>query len=331
MVNPASSTRRVTIVMYHFVRDLRRSRYPEIKGLDTAEFIGQLDYIQKHYNPVRMEEVITAVRDPAAKLPERAILLTFDDGYSDHFNVVFPLLDRYRIQGSFFPPARAILERSVLDVNKIHFLLASVPQKARIIAAMDAQILANTGKYDLQPPEYYRQTYAHANRYDTAEVIHIKRVLQKALPEALRAEIVDALFREFVSSDEIAFAQELYATPEQLQCMLRQGMHIGSHSYDHYWLNTLDPPKQEQEVIRSKEFLKDLGCDMDNWVMCYPYGGYNASLTEILSRHGCRVGLSVEVDIAEIGRHDALALPRIDTNDLPRQADATPVEWTQRA
>ena len=37
----------VTIVMYHYVRDLERTRYPEIKGLDAKKFRGQLMHIRR--------------------------------------------------------------------------------------------------------------------------------------------------------------------------------------------------------------------------------------------------------------------------------------------
>ncbi len=324
-------SRRVTIVMYHFVRNLRHARYPEIKGLDTANFAGQIAYIRRHYQVVSMEDVIAAARDSDAELPERALLLTFDDGYIDHYTNVFPLLDRYGLTGAFFPPARAILERTVLDVNKIHFLLATVPDKGRIVTALEAEVEAARAAHGLESLGHYRATYAHANRWDTAEVIYIKRMLQKALPEALRSAIIDRLFRQFVTEDETAFAEELYVSVEQLACMRRHGMHIGSHSYDHYWLDSLAPAEQEQQVRQSMAFLRELGCDMDRWVMCYPYGGYDASTLEILSRHGCAAGLTTELAIADLDGSTPLKLPRIDTNDLPRSADASPNEWTKAA
>ena len=37
-----------------------------------------------------------------AALPERAALLTFDDGHASHFDLVVPLLLRYRFTGTFF-------------------------------------------------------------------------------------------------------------------------------------------------------------------------------------------------------------------------------------
>ncbi|MGV8982708.1 hypothetical protein [Clostridium sp.] len=35
---------KVSIVMYHYVRDLKNSRYPEIKGLDYNLFKNQIDF-----------------------------------------------------------------------------------------------------------------------------------------------------------------------------------------------------------------------------------------------------------------------------------------------
>ena len=82
----------ITIVMYHYVRNLRRSRFPGIKGLDLGLFRAQLSYMERHYTMIRMEDLIAAL-DGGPSLPERAALLTFDDGFIDHFEFVYPLLD----------------------------------------------------------------------------------------------------------------------------------------------------------------------------------------------------------------------------------------------
>lgn len=322
--------RRITIIMYHFVRDLENSQYPEIKGLTLSSFKEQIAYIKHYYTPVKMEDLIEAVKSTDAELPSNAVLLTFDDGYIDHFTNVFPVLDRYGIPGCFFPPAKAITESRVLDVNKIHFILASVEDKTRIIRSIFADIEENQSEYALERPESYYEKLALPGRYDTAEVMFIKRILQKALPEDLRARMVDKLFAKFVTRDEAAFAKELYMSVEQLECMRRNGMHIGSHGYDHYWLDSLSKNEQEREIRLSLEFLGRIGSDLDNWVMCYPYGAYNKSLHSILREKGCRIGLSTHVDVADLEHEDPLALSRLDTNDLPKRKDAEPNEWTRK-
>ncbi|PRM89634.1 polysaccharide deacetylase, partial [Aliarcobacter cryaerophilus] len=99
----------VTVVMYHYVRDLKNSRYPDIKGLDLNLFKEQIDYIRKNYHIATMEEVIYSIENQS-KLPNKSVLLTFDDAYSDHYNNVFPILDKYKLQGSFYTPSKAIIE-----------------------------------------------------------------------------------------------------------------------------------------------------------------------------------------------------------------------------
>ena len=84
----------VSIVMYHFIRELPYTRYPKIKGLLTSEFKNQLSYIEKHYEFVTMEDCIQAVySDDAKSFPSNAVLLTFDDAYIDHYLTVFPILE----------------------------------------------------------------------------------------------------------------------------------------------------------------------------------------------------------------------------------------------
>lgn len=325
-----SAMRKLSIIMYHFVRDLKHSRYPEIKGLETCEFIEQIEYIRRYYTVISMEELVAASPPGGESLSPNALLLTFDDGYADHFTNVFPILDRYGLQGSFFPPARAIMEHKVLDVNKIHFVLASVEDKSLIVRRIFSEIEENISAYGLDNPGTYYGKLAIPNRYDPADVVFIKRVLQKGLPEELRAKIVEKLFAEFVTHDEAAFAGELYMSVEQIMCMRRNGMFIGSHGFDHYWLNTLSREEQEREIDRSLGFLGSLGCSLENWVMCYPYGGYNDSLLSVLAERGCRIGLATGVAIADLDVENHLVLSRLDTNDLPKHRDAEPNQWTRK-
>ena len=147
--------RNVTIVMYHYVRDLKRSRFPAIKGLSIERFCYQLDYIEAHYTPIAVAELLEALAPEGHDLPPNPILLTFDDGYSDHFTNVFPRLDARGIQGCFFPPAQAILEHKVLDVNKIQFVLATVPDAGILLDQVFSSLAEFRSEYALKTREAY--------------------------------------------------------------------------------------------------------------------------------------------------------------------------------
>ncbi len=319
----------LTIVRYHYVRDLRRSRYPDIKGLPTARFREQLDYIRTHYHVIGGEDLLDAVIS-RAPLPPRALLLTFDDGYADHFTQVFPLLDDMGLSGCFFPPARPILEDHVLDVNKIHFILAAVPDKQALVEHVFRLLDAYRIPFALPGKETYWQRLAKPGRYDPKEVMFLKRMLQRELPQALRQIVLDDLFRRYVSGDEAAFARELYMSLDQIRCLHRHGMTIGSHGYDHAWLNSLDAGGQAKDIDRALAFLKAIGVRPDRWIMCYPYGAHDDSLLSILAERGCTVGLTTEPGLADLRRHHRLTLPRLDTTDLPTDAGVTVNHWTEQ-
>jgi peptidoglycan/xylan/chitin deacetylase (PgdA/CDA1 family) len=322
-------SRLVSIIMYHYVRELRHSRYPEIKGLAIDLFKQQIAYIKKYYTVISAYELMDAIKSNS-ELPSNALLLTFDDAYIDHYTQVFPVLDKETLPGCFFPPAKCILEHQVLDVNKIHFILASVPDKNLLVQEIFRYLNENRSEYKLETDDYYWQKVAKPSRYDPAEVVFIKRMLQRELPEQLRSIITDAFFKEFVSRDERAFSEELYMSLDQIACLQRNGMYVGSHGFDHYWLNSLPPRDQEIEIDLALQFLKHVGSDPGSWIMCYPHGGYNQDLLRILADRGCVIGLTTNVGIADVNRDHPLTLPRLNTNDLPKNANEPPNEWTQK-
>jgi peptidoglycan/xylan/chitin deacetylase (PgdA/CDA1 family) len=303
--------------MYHYVRDLEHSRFPAIKGLTLERFRRQLDFIQSRYTAISVEDVFEALKSSTNKLPENAILLTFDDGYSDHFLNVFPLLDARGIKGCFFPPAQAVLEHVVLDVNKIQFVLAAVQDARNLLGEILDAIEGFRSQYQLKSRDEYLAAVTEKHRYDMREVTVIKRLLQRELPEPVRTAIVQRLFERYVATDETAFAMELYMSLDQIECMRRHGMHIGSHGYTHAWMNHISPAEQAVETDRSLEFLKLVGSGKREWTMCYPYGGFNDSLLHVLRERSCSLGFTVDPRIADLNFDDPLTLPRIDTNDLP--------------
>ena len=317
---------KLTIIMYHFVRDLLNSRYPQIKGLDTELFKGQLAFLKCHYQFVTMEQVIEALAG-GAELPEKAVLLTFDDAYSDHYTKVFPLLDELGIQGSFFPPVKAITCNQVLDVNKIHFVLAAASNTSVLVEAVYRSLDQYRAEFGLHDNHYYFKKLAQPDSMDTPEVIFIKRLLQVELDVQVRTKIVDDLFKIFVGIPEEAFSRELYMNVDQIKTMLRHGMFVGSHGFDHVWLATLSKQAKEAEIDQSLNFLEHIGVNINQWAMCYPYGNYDSELEGILGSRNCRIGLTTKVAIANLDPKLRFRLPRLDTNDLPKQADECPNQF----
>lgn len=324
---------KVTIIMYHYVRDLLHSYYPDIKACNLHDFKEQISYLEKHYNFITMEELIFAIEDNY-QLPPKAVLLTFDDAYSDHFQNVFPILNQKNIQGSFFPPVKAITEHTILGANKIHFILAKQPDISKIIKSIFFQLDHYREQYQLESNEFYLHKLAQHHRYDSQEIIFIKRLLQIELKEKIRKIITDNLFQEIVGCPENIFSRELYMSLDQIKCMKNNGMHIGSHGYDHYWFGSLSIEEQAFEIKKSIEFIQEIGGDINNWTMCYPYGDFNKDTLKLLAANCCKLGLTTQVDVFTIEENKnserRFIVPRLDTNDIPKQANADTNQWYEQ-
>ena len=314
----------VTVVMYHYVRDLKNSRYPNIKGLDIEKFKKQIKFFKENYNFVRIEDLIEYYKNPKEKeLPNKAILLTFDDGYKDHYTYVLPILLENNIQGSFYIPTKCFQDKKVLDVNKIHFILEScIGEEEKILKEIEEYLEKNKDSRILLSYDDYFKEYAVDSRFDKKEVIFIKRMLQVVLPEDYRKKLVDILFKKYVCTigdkiiSERAFWEELYLTPEQIRMMEKLGMHIGFHSHDHVWLNSLSKEEQEFQIKSSIDYFKEIGVKTEKMTLSYPYGGYNEESVELIKKYEIPLAFTTKVAIADLNKDENYALPRLDTNDF---------------
>lgn len=310
---------RLHIVMYHYTRDLKHSRYPEIKGLDVDLFRAQIEYLKTNFRIVTMEEVIAACSGEMV-LPEQAVLLTFDDGYIDNYTFAFPILEEFGVQGSFFIPGKTFTTRQLLDVNKIHYILA-VADIRNLVTDLKKEMKHYRGQeYDYPSTEELYKKYGVANRFDGGEVIFVKRMLQTVLPEQLRNQISSKLFTKYVGITEEQLAHELYMTEEQIRTMKRHGMFIGVHGYDHYWLGNLTLEQMREDIFLALETLDEF-IDRRCWVMNYPYGNYSREVVRYIKNQGACVGLTTEARVAQIGKDEALLLPRFDCNDFPPKSE----------
>ena len=111
-----TSRSQLTTISYHYVRPIKNSFYPGIKGLELEGFKRQLDYLTNKYSIITAEQLISKSLGKE-DLPNNACYLTFDDGLKDHMEFVMPELLSRKIQGSFFPPANAIEKREILDAT----------------------------------------------------------------------------------------------------------------------------------------------------------------------------------------------------------------------
>ncbi len=307
------------IVMYHYTRDLLHSRYPKIKGLDLSLFRQQIDFFLNNFSIVTMEEVIAASTG-ATILPPKALLLTFDDGYIDHYTSALPILEAAKIKACFFIPGKTFATHQLLDVNKIHYILASAHMKQLLPDVLERIDHYRGTEFDYPSSAELFSKYAQKSRFDTKETIFIKMALQTLLPEAVRTLIASDLFQKYVGITEKTIAHELYMSADQIRMLKRCGHFIGIHGYDHYWLENLSVQQMHADIAKALDAMNEF-INLSQWVMCYPYGSYNTTVIDYIKGKGACLGLTTNVGIADLEKDDRLALPRLDCNDFPPKSE----------
>ncbi|MCL2884297.1 MAG: polysaccharide deacetylase family protein [Oscillospiraceae bacterium] len=97
---------RLPVVMYHKVSESRAdwNRY----CISAAEFESDLQYIAAAgYTTIVIRDLIDYV-EKGTPLPERPIMLTFDDGNIDNYTLVLPLLKKYNMKIVFAPYGKIV-------------------------------------------------------------------------------------------------------------------------------------------------------------------------------------------------------------------------------
>ena len=93
-------------------------------------------------------------------------------------------------------------------------------------------------------------------------------------------------------------------------------MHIGFHSHNHVWLDSLSKEEQEFQIKSSINYFKGIGINTEKMTLSYPYGGYNEESVELIKKYKIPLAFTTEVAIADLDKDKYYALPRLDTNDF---------------
>src|SRR4030095_8520096 len=82
---------RALILMYHRVAELRNDPY--LLAVQPNHFSDHLEVIRRHCFPIKLQQLVKALAN--GRIPKRAVVITFDDGYADNLLNAKPLLERY--------------------------------------------------------------------------------------------------------------------------------------------------------------------------------------------------------------------------------------------
>lgn len=114
------------ILMYHYVDDTPPPAGPYADGLTvrTGDFRAEMNYLAaKEYQTVSLADVYLAMCGRKA-LSARAVVLTFDDGGLDNYEVAFPILKEHGFCGTFFVITKSVGEEGQMSWEQLREMAA---------------------------------------------------------------------------------------------------------------------------------------------------------------------------------------------------------------
>lgn len=299
----------LTVSNYHYIRENFKTPYPSIFGLTPVAFEKQLLSLNRIGKFIHPNDLIINC-DEILNSKQNFILVTFDDGLKEQFDLAKPVLDTLGIPAMFFVNSLNYIEREVTLAHKIHLLRSQISPSEFLKQLADIE-LQNSIYLTLSEKE---KAIIHYN-YDDTESAYLKYILNFKFSAMQQSTCIGGIFKQFFDEEKVV--QMLYMTEQQLQLLANEGM-LGSHTHSHKALGLLEPKVIYSELSTTKQFLEHL---TEKIIACvsYPYGSKEASakpVPETANELGYTIGFTMERGI-NIGKENPLLLKRFDCNDLP--------------
>jgi len=289
----------VVILAYHRIATIERPQdYPLDLGLVSAtaqEFDTQMRAVREFANVVSLDQIADAVTHGRA-LPERAVAVTFDDGFSDTFELAFPLLRRHGIPATVFVSTDHVESDEPFWFELTAHLMLRVPARAIVFEECPVGLPA-----------------ADDIAARRAAIASVHRLL-KSCPGPRRRQLVEEWRRRFAAHvDARALELSRPISRAQVLQMADAGIQFGSHTVSHPNLALTPDDAVHGELRRSREYLTQL-LSRPVRSLAYPFGtpdSYDERVKSIARACGYELAVSFRQGVNWSGALDALELRRI--------------------
>lgn len=282
------------ILIYHSIARVRRD--PFAMAVSPEQFAGHMAVLAKHFTPLSLRELVAGLG--TGTLPERAVAVTFDDGYANNLGTALPIL---RANGI---PATVFISSGYIGGDR-EFWWDELDRLLEIGAVGGA---GSTLELTLG---------SESRRFAMADTPPARNALRDWLigrsPDRIEAGLQQ--LGRWAGLDRPPVPREEFRalTGEELTALAAvNGIEIGAHTRGHVQLAAHPRAGQDAEVTGSRD-------DLTSWLgrapvsFAYPYGNpggdYSAVTVAAVRDAGFVVGVSTRGGLATAAS-DPLQLPR---------------------
>jgi peptidoglycan/xylan/chitin deacetylase (PgdA/CDA1 family) len=305
------------ILMYH--RITRTEFDPWGMCVSPENFSEQLAAINAVATPISLIDYARSL--VAGTLPERTVVVTFDDGYVDNFEQALPLLRRHNVPATLFVTTCHIDSDREFWWDRLETVLLAVgtlPARLELplpggevrewLTGVAATYTAEAKKADKSVRAWNAKPGTRLGFfYDVWKTL-------SPMPDVAREQSLDHVER-WANAGKFQGESRRSMTAEEIRVMGREGiMEIGSHTVNHPPLPAHESSVQVAQIRDSRDRLQEiLGVPVKTFA--YPHGEYSDETIRILRELGFECAVTVEQRLAG-ERSDVMKLPRFGVKDV---------------
>lgn len=261
----------------------------DLWSASAEDFDAQVALLTREFDIIGPDDLDRASSDPSG----RFVMITFDDGYRDNYDLAFPILKRHGATATFFITTGFLDRPHLAWWDEIAWMVRSSPR---------SQVASNR----------WTGNEVTFDEPDRCSAIYRLLTIYKQLDAAETSQYVEFLAEATGSGRASADdAADLWMTWDMVRDMRRAGMSIGGHTVTHPVLSRLDAAGQDREIGECKRRIEaELGETIDTF--SYPVGSrdaFDANTRAALEHHGFRWAFSYYGGYAPT-RSDVFNVPR---------------------
>jgi len=204
----------------------------------------------KTFNPIELSDLLDFIKKEK-KLKKRSLFITFDDGYSECYSIVAPILYKKGIPAAFFVCSDFIDNKSMSYKNKASLIVERLLDKNETILKASSR-LRNCSLDDL-----------------------ITKVLNTGYKERKYLdEIADNIGMNWEFYLKV---KQPYLTSQQINEMKNMGFYFGAHSMDHANFSEIDVEEQIYQAKTCIDFIREK-FNIDYSLFAFPFSDKNILL-----------------------------------------------------
>ena len=277
---------RAMILMYHRVTDLPND--PNLLSVSPQRFAEHMELIRRHYSPIPLQQLVQGLRH--GKVPNRAVVVTFDDGYADNLYCAKPVLERYEIPATVFVTASHVGSNREFWWDELDRLLlqpGTLPERVRLdlnggVIECD---LGESARYTKE--DYERHRNWHLERKDDPSPRHalfrmgVKRL--STLSSTEKGKVLDDLLSWSGAAPVVRSSHHSLTGADVNLLNQSDLLEVGAHTMTHPMLSSLPPAEQLSEIKQSKDLLAGI-INTPVTSFAYPHGSYARETLALFER-----------------------------------------------